>query len=138
MADDGKPLVSAAFSLDGGMLAVLDGDKNTVVYNSASGHRVTAIRGELRWLSPAPSSGPMALALRDSSMQLVDLRSFGPAYVVKEIAPRGYLRGRPEQAVSPDGHRFAVVADAAGKARLSITDRARLSVTDAGEFFRSR
>jgi WD40 repeat protein len=130
LANGSKPLVSAAFSLDSGMLALLDTDKNTIVYESSNGHRVTAIRGELRWLSPAPSSGPTALMLQDSSMQLVDLRSSGPAYVVKEIAPRGYLRGSPEQAVSPDGHRFAIVADAGGKARLSYTDRARLSITD--------
>ena len=130
LANDGKPLVSAAFSLDGGMLAVLDGDKNTAVYDSASGQRITAIRGELRWLSPATSSGPTALMLRDSSLQLVDLPSSGPAYVIKEITPRGYSRTSSEQAVSPDGHRFAIVADAGGKARLSYSDRARLSITD--------
>jgi hypothetical protein len=64
LANDGKPLVSAAFSLDGAMLDVLDADENTVVYESASGRRITAIRGELRWLSPVTSSGPTALTLR--------------------------------------------------------------------------
>jgi TIR domain len=115
LANDGKPLVGAAFSLDGGMLAILDGDKNTIVHDSANGRRITSIRGELRWLSPVTTSGPTALTLRDSTMQFFELRSSGPARFVKEIAPRGYSRNRSEQALSPDGHRFAVVADAGGK-----------------------
>jgi len=70
LANDGKPLVSAAFSPDGAMLNVLDADENTVVYESASGRRITAIRGELRWLSPVTSSGPTALTLRANSVSL--------------------------------------------------------------------
>jgi hypothetical protein len=68
-------LVSAAFSLDGAMLDVVDADENTVVYESASGRRITAIRGELRWLSLVTSSGPTALTLRANSMQFLELTS---------------------------------------------------------------
>jgi hypothetical protein len=135
VADDGKPLVSAAFSLDGAMLHVLDADENTVVYASASGQRITGIRGELRWLSPVASSGPTALTLRANTMQLLELRSPGPALFVKEIAPRGYSRKSSEQAISPDGHRLAVVTEAGGKARLTITDLASgQTVSQTGDF----
>jgi hypothetical protein len=58
LANDGKPLVSAAFSLDGAMLNVLDADENTVVYESASGRRITAIRGELRCSAPLRAAAP--------------------------------------------------------------------------------
>jgi Lipoprotein LpqB beta-propeller domain len=135
VADDGKPLVSAAFSLDGAMLDVLDADENTIVYASASGQRITGIRGELRWLSPVASSGPTALTLRANTMQLLELRSPGPALFVKEIAPRGYSPESSEQAISPDGHRLAVVTEAGGKARLTITDLASgQTVSQTGDF----
>jgi WD40 repeat protein len=133
VANDGKPLVSAAFSLDGAMLDVLDANENTVVYESASGRRITAIRGELRWLSPVTSSGPTALTLRANTMQFLELTSPGPALFVKEIAPRGYSRDNSE--VSPDGHRLAIVADAGGKTRLTITDlTSGRTVSQTGDF----
>lgn len=135
LANDGKPLVSAAFSLDGAMLNVLDADENTVVYESASGRRITAIRGELRWLSPVTSSGPTALTLRANSMQFLELTSPGPALFVKEITPRGYSRNRSDQEVSPDGHRLAVVADADGKTRLTITNvTSGQTISQTGDF----
>jgi Tol biopolymer transport system component len=135
LASDRKPLVSAAFSLDGAMLDVLDADENTVVYESASGRRITAIRGELRWLSPVTSSGPTALTLRANSMQFVELTSPGPELFVKEITPRGYSRNSSDQEVSPDGQRLAVVADAGGKTRLTITNvTSGQTISQTGDF----
>ena len=67
-------------------------------------------------------------------MQLLELRSPGPALFVKEIAP-GYSRNSSEQAISPNGHRLAVVMEAGGKARLTITNLASgQTVSQTGDF----
>lgn len=68
-------------------------------------------------------------------MQLLELRSPGPALFVKEIAPRGYSRNSSERVISRDGHRLAVVTEAGGKARLTITDLASgQTVSQTGDF----
>ena len=68
-------------------------------------------------------------------MQFLELTSPGPALFVKEITPRGYSRNSSDQEVSPDGQRLAVVADAGGKTRLTITNvTSGQTISQTGDF----
>jgi len=122
IVDRGKPVDNLRVSPDGNVLAVIDNDGNSAIFDAATGRPVARIGGSLYWRRSTATSGIAAVVLRESDIHVVELEHAGAVRTVRTIIPRGYSRDRYERigVLSPDGLSFAALEEDA--ARVTVTD----------------
>jgi WD40 repeat protein len=111
--DRAAPVEKLAWSPDGALIAAVDEEGHTVVYDAATDKRVAEADGELHWRSAPGKSGVSAVILRGGTVHVVELERSGAWRTLGE-APN------PGGSLSPDARRLATLAD--DTRRLTITD----------------
>lgn len=129
IAGEGRKIADVRFSPDGGWLAVIDENHNTIVFDTAYGRAVTKVDGELHWRASPKVGAQQAAVLLEKTVQVGELNQAGNWRSSRKLTPRDYSRpARDEvdltasQSLSPDGRMLASLVTRNGVAQLTVTD----------------
>lgn len=115
-------LTWARFSRDGKWIAA-GTNRNSTVYDLASGHAIARVAGRLRWVDIEARGGLAALIMRERDAQVVEIDAAGSVRQIRTVAPFGYSNDLYEPlttVLSPDSRRLATLDEDTG--RVAVTD----------------
>jgi len=128
IAGNGSPMVNAHWSPNGALLAAIDKNGTSFIYETATGKRLAVMDGELHWRATKGENGVSAVVLFDHNVQVVELDQFRNWKTLREVTPLGYKgpKDKPFESfyreLSPDGRRIATLVVEGQRGQVIITD----------------